>query len=431
MRSKTPLVAFLAASSSLVSATHLTDSLLNKVYNVMNEINSASWENGTKSIAILDSKYPDLSVYSSSSPFQPLDGLQSGQISEIIDIAQTTLNNRPKSNTTASSSNSTLSGSSLLEDGAAGDPPSLGIAVLLANASTDNEVVNGIGYGDAATSQLNHLLYNVPRTSSGAISHREDQAQLWSDNVFMVPPFFAYYAVLHNNQTLLQEAYRQCSLYRDTLRQESGLWAHILLGTGTHDSGLWATGNAWAATGMLRVWATIKASNYASDMSSQMDDLKNWVTEILDASQGYITSDGLLHNYINDNSSFKDTSGSALMAATGIRLSTLNITDTYVPNSLKLLAAVSSYINSTGYLTQVVNPYDFSKQGTISPEGQSFVVMAYAAYKEWDSLGRKGSTSGNDDPLGSSSSAFKVTSGGVPALFGGLLAAILGVWSMI
>ncbi|WVQ66675.1 uncharacterized protein L199_004863 [Kwoniella botswanensis] len=416
MRSKTPLVAFLAASTSLVSATHFTDSLLNKVYNVMNEINSASWENGTKSIAILESKYPDLSVYSSSSPFQPLDGLQSGQISEIIDIAQTTLNNRPKSNTTTSSSNSTLSGSSLLEDGAAGDPPSLGIAVLLANVSTDNEVVNGIGYGDAATSQLNHLLYNVPRTSSGAISHREDQAQLWSDNVFMVPPFFAYYAVLHNNQTLLQEAYRQCSLYRDTLRQDSGLWAHILLGTGTHDSGLWATGNAWAATGMLRVWATIKASSYASDMSSQMDDLKNWVTEILDASQGYITSDGLLHNYINDNTS---------------RLSTLNITDTYVPDSLKLLAAVSSYVNSTGYLTQVVNPYDFSKQGTVSPEGQSFVVMAYAAYKEWDSLGRRGSTSGNDDPLGSSSSANKVTSGSIPALFGGLLASILGVWSMI
>ncbi|WVW86366.1 hypothetical protein I302_108410 [Kwoniella bestiolae CBS 10118] len=423
-------IALLAASSFLVSsvgATHLTDSLLNKVYNVMEEINVASWENGTKSIAILESKYPELTVYSSNSPFQKLDGLKSGQISEIIDIAQTTLQNRPNSNAT-SSSNGTLGGSSLLQDGAAGDPPSLGIAVLLANATTNNEQVKGIGYGDAATSQLNHLLYNVPRTSSGAISHREDQAQLWSDSVYMVPPFLAYYAVLHNNQTLLQEAYRQCSLYRDTLRQDNGLWAHILLGSGTHDPNLWITGNAWAATGMLRVWATIKASSYAGDMSSQMDDLKNWVTEIYDASQSYITSDGLFHNYLNDNSSFKDTSGSALMAATGIRLSTLGITDTYVPNSLKLLAAVSSYINSTGYLTQVVNPYDFSKQGTYSPEGQSFVVMAYAAYKEWDSLGRKGSTSGKDDPLGSSSSAFKVA---VPAVMGLVVSTVLGVWSMI
>ncbi|WWC72204.1 uncharacterized protein I206_106164 [Kwoniella pini CBS 10737] len=423
MRSKTPLVALLA-TISLVSATHLTDSLLNKVYNVMNEINVASWENGTKSIAILESKYPELTVYSSNSPFQKLDGLQSGQIPEIIGIASTTLENRPATNTSASAHG----GSSLLVDGAAADPASLGIAVLLADQTTNNQQVNGVGYGDAADAELNYLLYDVPRTSSGAISHRADQAQLWSDFVYMVPPFLAYYGALRNNQTLLQEAYRQCSLYRDGLRQSNGLWAHILLGNGTYDPNLWITGNAWAATGMLRVWATIKWSSYASDMSSQMSDLQGWIAEIFDNAQPLITSDGLYHNYLNDNSSFKDTSGSALMAATGLRISTLNLTDSYVPDSLKLLAAVSSYVNSTGYLTQTVNPYDFSKEGTYSPEGQSFVVMAYAAYKEWDSLGRKGSTSGKDDPLGKSSSAFKQI--GISTILS-LGSAILGIWSFI
>ncbi|WWC91904.1 uncharacterized protein L201_006853 [Kwoniella dendrophila CBS 6074] len=431
MRTTTPLIALLA-STSLVSATHLTDSLLNKVYNVMNEINTASWENGTKSIAILESKYPDLTVFTTKtdSPFDKLNGLQSGSIQEIIDIAQTTLNNRPATKTNTTNTNSTShGGASLLEDGAAGDPASLGIAVLLANASTNDQQVNGVGYGDAATAELNYLLYDVPRTSSGAISHRADQAQLWADSVYMVPPFLAYYGAYHNNQTLIQEAYRQCSLYRDTLKQSNNLWAHILLGNGTHDPNLWVTGNAWAVSGMLRVWATIKWSGYASDMSSQMNDLQSWISEIFDAASGLITSDGVFHNYLNDNSTFKDTSGSALIAATGLRLSTLNITDKYVPDSLKILAGVSSYVNSTGYLTQVVNPYDFSKQGTYSPEGQSFVVMGYAAYKEWDSLGRKGSTSGKDDPLGKDSSAFKSTQ--LPTLLGVMGSIIVGIWTMV
>ncbi|OCF43696.1 hypothetical protein I317_02448 [Kwoniella heveanensis CBS 569] len=427
MRRKAPLIALLAALSAptLVTATHLTDSLLNKVYNVMNEISSASWENGTRAQAILESKYPDLSVFAQKAPLPLSSDMSSGSIPEIIDIAQTTMENRPaSSNNTAS-----FNGSTLLEDGAAGDPASLGITVLIANATTNNQQVNGVGYGAAATAELNYLLNSVPKAPNGAISHRTDQAQLWSDSVYMVPPFLAYYGVMHNNQSLLQEAYQQCSLYRDTLRQDSGLWAHILLGTGTHDPGLWATGNGWAMMGMLRVYATIKWSQYADDMSSQTNDLADWVQEIFKASQQYITSDGLFHNYLDDTSSFKDTSSVALYAATGFRLSQLNITDAYTPNATALLGAASSYVNSTGYLTQVVNPYDFSKQGGESAEGQSFMVMAYAAYKEWDSLGRKGVNT-KDDPLGESSSA--------PARFGtgvgaGALALVLGVlgWTLV
>ena len=76
-----------------------------------------------------------------------------------MSVAQTTMQNRPKTNTSAKA----LGGSSLLNDGAAGDPASLGIAVLIANASTGNAQVNGVGYGDAATAELHYLLYDVPK----------------------------------------------------------------------------------------------------------------------------------------------------------------------------------------------------------------------------------------------------------------------------
>lgn len=65
-------------------------------------------------------------------------------------------------------------------------------------------------------------------------------------------------------------------------------------------------------------------------------------------------------------------------------------TNDYVPMGLRLLAAVSRKVNDTGHLTQVTDPYSFSVQGDYSPEGQSFVVMAYSAYQEWDAAGREG-----------------------------------------
>lgn len=62
--------------------------------------------------------------------------------------------------------------------GAAGDPPSIGVAVLLANW-TGAGAQDGQDYAGAAASQLEFLLEKVPKTSDGAISHRTEQLQLW------------------------------------------------------------------------------------------------------------------------------------------------------------------------------------------------------------------------------------------------------------
>lgn len=71
-------------------------------------------------------------------------------------------------------------------------------------------------------------------------------------------------------------------------------------------------------------------------------------------------------------------------------MSSQNLTNDYVPMGIKMLAAVSRQVNSTGHLGQVTDPYSFSVQGDYSPEGQSFVVMAYAAYQDWEAQGSEG-----------------------------------------
>ena len=158
----------------------------------------------------------------------------------------------------------------------------IGVAVLLRNRTLP---YNGTSpYATAASEQLDYLLHVAPRAPNGAISHRASQAQLWSDFIYMAPPFIAYYGALQcgpEGDALLQTAYEQVKLYRDVLFDEDvGLWRHIALGEGT-DPTHWATGNAWAAAGSLRVLATIQQSSAADSMQSQQDDLIQWVGETL------------------------------------------------------------------------------------------------------------------------------------------------------
>jgi hypothetical protein len=153
----------LAASvlSSHAIATHLSDSLLHRVNDVLKDVSIYSWENGTMAQAHLEWMYPLYSVFTSSGdPFPAPGQISNDDIPSIIELAQITLQNRPPTNTSARGQ-----GTGLLEDGAAADPASLGVAVLMANASTQGGVVNGVSYGQAAEMQTNYLLYGVPRVS--------------------------------------------------------------------------------------------------------------------------------------------------------------------------------------------------------------------------------------------------------------------------
>lgn len=66
----------------------------------------------------------------------------------------------------------------LIQDSSAGDPASIGVAVLLANW-TGQGASDGLNYLGAARDQLEFLFQIAPKTNDGAISHRMDQVQLW------------------------------------------------------------------------------------------------------------------------------------------------------------------------------------------------------------------------------------------------------------
>ncbi|QRV84738.1 cell wall glycoside hydrolase YteR [Ceratobasidium sp. AG-Ba] len=320
-----------------------------------------SWELGARSQSLLELDSPSYSVFSEK--FPPSQNAPES-LNDVIGIARQIVQ--------AKSSN----GLPLMEDGSAADPASNGVGVLIANWTN----ASGGNYDQAATDQLTYLLTVAPRTSSGAISHRSDEVQLWSDFVYMVPPFLAYYGVMTDNRTLVEEAYNQIKLYRNVLIDGTGMWQHIKMGS-FEDTGHWSTGNGWAAMGMLRVLASIRGSQWANALKGQTRDLENWIIEIHDAMWPQLPT--------------------ALLAASTYRLSPLSGVHKHLPLAERVHTILSTeHINSDGWLNPVVDPHSFHDEGQKSAEAQAFVLKMHAAWNEWVQDGSKGANVGTRSVVG-------------------------------
>lgn len=129
----------------------------------------------------------------------------------------------------------------LVDGGAAGDPASLGVSWIMAESAQTSSVAKK--YATIASREIDYQLETVGRSSAGAISTRppSETVQLWSDWVYMVPPFLAYYGVTQTNTTLITAAFEQIALYRDELATSNGLWKHVVLGDWQSNK-LWGTG---------------------------------------------------------------------------------------------------------------------------------------------------------------------------------------------
>ncbi|KAJ7435235.1 hypothetical protein B0H11DRAFT_2401885, partial [Mycena galericulata] len=359
---------------------------------------SHSWEYGTASKALLELNSPLLSAFGPTpcpvSTLQPstVPALSYAQTRNVIGIG-----------------NNGLAQAS----GAVSDPASLGVVALMLGKT--NATFTG-----AAQRQLAHILTSAPRWSNGAISQRADVAELWSeraDFIYMAPPFIAYYAADSNNASLLQTAYLQCGLYRQVLlfgsssasftstkSATNGRWKHIV-GPQSPDPGLWSTGNGWAAGGMgrmARVLATILKAPVAQTATwhaTAVADLTAWIKEIVDGARASPTDGGLLRNYLNDKTTgngFGEISGTSMIAAVAYRMVVLAPASfpasTYVPWANSVRATLSGKdskghprITTADIATPAVNPLawqDTAPWTSGSPEGNNFVVLLYAAWRD-------------------------------------------------
>ncbi|KXN82777.1 hypothetical protein AN958_02216 [Leucoagaricus sp. SymC.cos] len=367
---------------------------------------SHSWEFGTASETLLELYDPEISVFGSS-PFSVTPGYLKSHRGKIrsLEYAKSVI-------VLGTGVNGLADG-----DGAVGDPASLGVsAVLLGDYLADEE---GEKYFNASVGEVEYIVNEAPRWENGAISHRVEQPELWSDFIYMAPPLLAYYAVHTANLTLLQEAVEQCGLYREVMQVDNGngLWQHIL-GPPIPDPGLWSTGNAWVAAGMTRILATVMrapASLYKSYKHKQwkeeaIDSLTTWIQEILDGAIDSPMDNGLLRNYLDDVSrdghGFGEISGSTLLASVAYRMAVLR-SDVFASsnygkrwhgkgkyidfaNGIREAMGQDGHITSNGTAIPAVNPLGWGDTTPYlfgSPEGQNFVVLMYVAWRDCEKAG--------------------------------------------
>ncbi|KAF9016402.1 hypothetical protein BDZ89DRAFT_1094498 [Hymenopellis radicata] len=242
---------------------------------------------------------------------------------------------------------------------------------------------NGLSDGDGAL--------NAPRWSNGAISQRFDVAELWDDFGYMSPPFLAYYAADTRNISLLEESYKQCGYYREVLQATIP----------PQDLGLWSTGNGWFSAGMVRVLAVIQkapAATVSPWRAQAIADLTQWIKEIVNGVMGAPMDDGLLRNYLDDTdgpNGFGEISGSTMMAAVIYRMAVLQpdvFGTSYIAWADNIRHTISGsdrdgnpHVTSNGTVTPAVNPYawlDTTPYTAGSPEGNNFVVLMYAGWRD-------------------------------------------------
>lgn len=144
-------------------------------------------------------------------------------------------------------------------------------------------------------------------------------------------------------------------------------------------------------------------------LGSRTDTLVNplilVLVRILDASFPLLdSSSNLFHNWINDTSSFLDTSGSTLLAYSAFRLASISPgDDAHVAAAESIYQATQGQLTRIGtYLTPVVNVLDPGAQGTTSAESMAFAILLEAARRDYHA----GNVTGLDGPgTGHSSSA--------------------------
>ncbi|SNX85440.1 uncharacterized protein MEPE_04149 [Melanopsichium pennsylvanicum] len=359
----------------------------------------ASWEQGVSQAALLELEYPGWSVFSSASsgpPYRPgHERSASGPPNDVISMAYHSAARQDMVGRLAfqiTGDEEIGAGSSL--DGSATGPEVLLAAWLDGEINRSNGVMGAGFYSNASRRTLDMVLRRTPRSLTGAISHRYTTTALWSDAVYMMPPFLSFYGMITRNNTLLQTAYDQIRLYRDSMRLTTGtstnLWGHILIPDNRTwtDGGAWATGNGWVLAGMARTLATIEQSQASLQMVQQKNDLITWMQEILDASWPLLDERALLfHNYMNDTSTFYDTAGTALITYATYRLASMSpANNKWISQADTVYRSVSTALNSIGQFRDgypVVDVLSFVRQGETSSESLAFMMLMNAAKRDF------------------------------------------------
>ena len=254
------------------------------------------------------------------------------------------------------------------EEFALSDACSPGEALLwAANKTGDPVLMKGFEH------LLDYVLQSAPRNKDGIIYHFTNIPQVWSDSMYMLPPFLAIAGKY--NEAIKQIDGAWSCLWNNDKKLLSHMWDCDKQSFARKDC--WGVGNGWSAAGLTRVICSLPDS-----MQTEKKKLIGYTQDILEGCLTHMRGDGLFHNIVDDARSFIETNLSQMLAYTIYRgVKGEWIDKRYIEKADKMRAAANSKIDALGLVQGVCGSPEFDHPGTAT-EGQAFFIMMEVAYNE-------------------------------------------------
>ncbi len=220
---------------------------------------------------------------------------------------------------------------------------------------------------------LDYVLHKAPRTKEGIIYHFTNLPQIWSDIIYMLPPFLA--AAGQYEEAIKQiDGARDC-LWNPDKKLLSHMWDCEKKVFVRKDC--WGVGNGWSAAGMTRVIRALPGS-----MNAERTKLTGYVREIIDGCLAHMRDDGLYHNIVDDPQSFIETNLAQMLAYSIYRgISGGWLEERYKIQADKMRGAAQKKVDDLGLVQGVCGSPEFDHPGTAT-EGQGFFILMEVAHRE-------------------------------------------------
>jgi rhamnogalacturonyl hydrolase YesR len=251
------------------------------------------------------------------------------------------------------------------EEFALSDAACPGEAVLWASKKTGDKSLQA-GF----EKMLDYVLHKAPRTKEGILYHFTNIPQIWSDILYMLPPFLA--AAGKYQEALKQIEGERAHLWNPDKKLLSHMWDNDKQELVRKDC--WGVGNGWAAAGLTRViWM------FPPSMHDDQKRLIGYVKDILDGCIAHQRPDGLFHNIVDDPTSFVETNLAQMLAYSiykGIKGGWIE--EHYRGSADRMRSASHAKVDELGLVQGVCGSPEFDHPGTAT-EGQAFFLMMEAA----------------------------------------------------
>jgi len=230
-------------------------------------------------------------------------------------------------------------------------------------------------FGDERYKQAADRLYHyckdvAPKNNEGTLYHINNHKEIWSDSIYMLPPFLAAYGDY-------DECLQQIRGYRAVLwDRDQKLYKHRWSDDENRfiEGRYWGGGNGWAAASFAIIYDLLP-----DDQKAYKTEISLYLTELLDGLQVAVRSDGLFNDFVGEDGSFVETNLSQMAAFAifkGVKSGAVD--ERYVAFARKMKDGVLAKVDEYGYVRDAAGSPYFNAPGT-STEAQAFLLMMLAA----------------------------------------------------